>query len=75
MSRSPSPFCFFPATENNIDVLHMTGDVLAFVGDAMNAWDHKAHLNPNAKMGLALVLEACRKDILAVADKLNGENI
>ena len=70
----PSPFCFFPANEDEICALDMTGDILGSVSDALECGDHDhSHLEPKAQLGLALILEACRKDLYAVADKLNEE--
>ena len=76
MSRQPSHFRFAEPSEDALSVLDMTGSVLHFVSDALISWDHNCMaLEPKAMYGLTLVLEACRNDILTVADRLNAERM
>ena len=76
MTRPASPFCFFPANEDPASALDMTGDILSFAVDALHAWDDDvSSLEPRARLGLALVLEACRNDIAQVAERLDAKNL
>ena len=71
----PSPFRFFPANEDNAGVLTLTGDMLAFIADALLAWDPEAvGFGRKSMAGLSLLLEACNADIQTVADRLDADN-
>ena len=75
MNRQPSPFHFVPSTEDSACALDISADVLAFISDALMAWDHKsAVLEPRSRLGLAILLDACRNDVLTVAERLHEKD-